>query len=631
MTAELSKAYTDFIEKVEQRHASGSQPFGKRILGPTIQHSGLGVHGGLGDFVLQTSQIFPQIEWCLPLTQKIQKKLNLDLAHPLLKIPVSLYEPVTGERYSLEVDVFAHMADNGSVSWIFHQPELFAAEGILRDLAVQETAWRKSHSTRTKGEVAADPVTLHAYSGLIDTNGYGGLLPSLYRQWRPKWLSSINRLHPLLRRYADTPHVMNAILQGAVAKAIVNFAGLTKRHDVFWVQDWHFATIAGELLLPEYRRESARMEYVQHLHNALYQGIFPQHELIDVLGWPRSFLKKNLFCVHGQVNFLGGALNALRNGYVKGKAVAVSENHARELTTPERGAGLHHIFASLYRKQLLTGVNNPIVKPKNLVIHSSDELPVKKPALKAEAQKYFGFEEDPEAFLVLWSHRFIHQKQVHAVLEALDAIFRENPRPNVQVAFFCDVHSGSRPEDVKRLFELIELYPQHIALRAFEPSMEMPLAAGVDGALMASFFEPFGYAPVWVAMQGGLVITGANGGQIDIFDREQTVLIDILPDIDDPVKRYSVDWFLKPRKWPEKPNAYRNRVFHHNREAVRAGVLEAVDRYRNPLLKEKGSCTNMTRIKGLVESGAFEKRISKHVFGVRGAPDRKPLENHSRA
>ena len=54
-------------------------------------------------------------------------------------------------------------------------------------------------------------------------------------------------------------------------------------YDVVWVHDWHFSSIAGELLQPDKEALAASIYYVQHLHNALYQGIYNTRALVDIV------------------------------------------------------------------------------------------------------------------------------------------------------------------------------------------------------------------------------------------------------------------------------------------------------------------------------------------------------------
>ena len=596
------------LEEQARRRGSDSQ-FKGRIISPVIQHSKLGAFGGLGDFVSQTSMLFPHIEWAVPLTEKIRAHIGDELSPSIAVVPVTLFDPVTGEAHQFAFDLHPHIQDNGSLTWLFHCAEL------MEPLATYKTILSVDRST-LKRELKSE----HRFFGLrINQNSYQ------HACWTDTRATVANtpglrRIHPLLRRYIDNPDMLNVIMQSAMSKAVVELLAKSGvSYDIVWVQDWHFAGIAGELLQPANKGLAKRLRYVQHLHNVLYQGVYSAPELIDVLGWPKTHFTKTLYRVHGQVNLLGGALNALRFNLLDGQAVAVSENHATELPTVERGAGLHHIFKPLRSRKRLAGINNPIMLPQDLPITNEGDIEELKPRFKQAVQEYFGLEVRPDTFLLLWTHRFTHQKQVGAVLQALKSVLKDGNR-DLQVAFFCDLDQGSNPDDVRKLRQLIKRYPKNIANRAFDPKQEMRFAAGVDGALMASYFEPFGYAPIWVGMQGGFVITGANGGQLDIFDPKTTFFIDVEPDIDKP-KQLSGTRLESLYEYLFVSNtAYRKRTFKKNTRNIKKTILAAKAQFRDAERRKIVKRLTMRRTRELAESKAFAENLNKLIIEGALAP-----------
>jgi|GEM_PF-4368247 len=594
-----STALKDFLH--EHRHtAEGSIG---RVISPVIQHSALGAFGGMGDFVRQTSKLFPQIEWVLPLTRRIRNHVGEALGPFVTEVPVELFDPVTGEGHRFDFRVHYHRQANGSLAWLLDN------EDLLEPLAAYKTVLEADRSGR--------PPELHRvhrfYNVLINQHSYQQF-DWTFEHFTVANTPELGRIHPLLRRYIHNPDILQVIAQCAVAKAV---AGLMMNegadYDVVWVHDWHFAALAGELMLPSRSILAEKVLYVQHLHNALHQGIYGMSELVDLLGWPESHLTDRLYRVHGQLNLLGGALNALRFGLLNGRAVAVSRNHANELTTVERGAGLHHIFAPLHKAGRLTGVNNPITVPSECLIANESDIETAKPGCKEMVQRFFRLKVRSDSLLLLWSHRFTHQKQVAAVLRALELLL-EQGHDDLQVVFFCDIHNGSTPGDVRKLEDLIDRFPDNIATDAFDPDIELLVAAGVDGALMASYFEPFGYAPIWVGMQGGFIITAANGGQVDIFEPDTTFFIDIKPDIDKPAEFNAADWRTLRDRLFISNNAYRRRTFEHNVRSVQEGILAAKSAFQNQERRLDIMTRTMGRIRNLTRSEYFLEAVRENIL-----------------
>ena len=192
----------------------------------------------------------------------------------------------------------------------------------------------------------------------------------------------------------------------------------------------------------------------------------------------------------------------------------------------------------------------------------------------------------------------------------------EDGHDDLQIAFFCDIFEGSSAADVHKLQDLIDRFPDNVATDGFQPKDEMLVAAGVDGALMASYFEPFGYAPIWVGMQGGFIVTAANGGQIDIFDPDTTFFIDIRPDIDKPRDLRSARWDdLRARLFVTNDD-YRRRIFKHNTNAIRQGIVAAKTAFRDSEKARAIRAVTMRRMFDLANGEDFTRRIEAEILGI---------------
>lgn len=579
--------FKEFIKQHRQQFSHTSQI--SPVLSPTIQHSRLGAHGGLGDFVAQCAHLFPHIEWVLPLTPKIRQALKGALRGPMASLPVKLLDPVSAQPCIFNMDFYYHIdAKNHSLSWLIYNKDLLELPASIYNT------------------YAANTYACNTYSG----QGFrtGAVKPGI--SGNPNLLEKV---HPLFRRYIGDGGFIDIIVQCAIAKAIAQFLSINHElYSVAWVHDWHFSALAGELLLTNNEPLISNIAYIQYVHNALFQGNTSNPGLAQVLDWPKHFLTHDFFNRHGQANLLGGALNIIKNQHVQGTVCTVSKNHALELTTVERGAGLQDIFQGLKKVSRLVGVNNPIVIPPNIQIKTVEDLAHKKPVLKQAVQKYFKLPVDGNAFILLWSHRFTQQKQIKATLVAIEKILSTS-KLNVQFMFFCDLDVGSTASDVETLKRLIKAYPQQVAHRLFDPSMEMPITGGVDCSIMASFYEPFGYAPVWVAAQGGLVITAQNGGQVNIFNPDQAIWLNILPDVS--FKRYSPRWLCTPSLWFLNNERYQCQVLEKNAGQIYTGIIVAAAAFRNQTGWRKRVENIRQRIIQMAESDEFIQDITALLNG----------------
>ncbi|MES0827988.1 glycogen/starch synthase [Ruegeria sp. SCP11] len=263
-----------------------------RTISPTVQNSHVGAFGGLGDFVKLTCDLFPQIEWAMTLTEKIRDHLGKALGPRLATLPVTLYDPVTKYPYQFEVELFAYCRDNGGLAWLFYEPNLMSA--------ALSHGFPQCDNTSVQGGV----FDKRYFSVRINQNYYESASWSVGQRTLAN-TPGLSQIHPLLRRYVDQPEMMDGIALGAISKSILRLIDQVEdAYETIWLHDWHFGLIAGELLISEPARRSPAI--VQHIHNALYQGIYPGAELIRIMGWPANHYSTECFKMHVQTNLLGG-------------------------------------------------------------------------------------------------------------------------------------------------------------------------------------------------------------------------------------------------------------------------------------------------------------------------------------
>ena len=112
--------------------------------------------------------------------------------------------------------------------------------------------------------------------------------------------------------------------------------------------DWPAGLAAGYL-----RWDGIETPSVMTIHNLAHQGLFPA-ERREALGIPESVMTIDGVEFHGQISFLKSGL------FYADHVTTVSPTYAEEITTPERGVGLHGLLGGIASEGRLTGVVNGI-------------------------------------------------------------------------------------------------------------------------------------------------------------------------------------------------------------------------------------------------------------------------------
>lgn len=270
--------------------------------------------------------------------------------------------------------------------------------------------------------------------------------------------------------------------------------------DVVHLNDWQTGLVPAYALT-----DGISIPTVFSIHNLAYQGVFAR-TILDETGLPNElFRTENGLEFFGNVSFLKGGL-ALSH-----RLTTVSPTYAREIRTPEYGAGFDGLLR--FRSHDLFGILNGIdLKTWNPAMDR--HLPVRYDAnslhrrerLRAEVLDQIGFGVD-RPFLVVIS-RLAHQKGIDLVLGAVPQLL------DLGANLFILGDGDAALE--RHLAELTDRFPDRIgAISAFDDAFARRLYASADFFLMPSRYEPCGLGQMIAQRYGALPIVRATGGLRD--------------------------------------------------------------------------------------------------------------------
>jgi starch synthase len=273
--------------------------------------------------------------------------------------------------------------------------------------------------------------------------------------------------------------------------------------DVILANDWQTGLIMP--LLDEGALQQTAGVFV--IHNLGYLGLVPP-ERAENIGLPAKYYRMEGPEYYGQMSLL-------KAGIVYAQAVVtVSPTYAREIQTPEYGAGLDGLMRSvggnLYG--ILNGVDyetwNPSTDQHLAATYSPQDLAGKtlcKQELLKIAGLPAGFVEKPLVGMVT---RLVDQKGCNLVAEAAEDLFALD---------LGLIVLGAGDESYESLFPELQLHnPGRFSLRlGFDEVFAHKMVAGCDMLLLPSLYEPCGLTQMFGLRYGTIPIVRATGGLQD--------------------------------------------------------------------------------------------------------------------
>jgi starch synthase len=268
--------------------------------------------------------------------------------------------------------------------------------------------------------------------------------------------------------------------------------------EIIHVHDWQTALIP--VLIKE-RRLPFRS--VLTIHNLAYQGNFwaPDFGLLNL---PGDYFTARGVEFFGEVNLLKGGL------LFADQLTTVSERYAREIRTPEFGAGLDAVVREQAHKLhgILNGADsrvwNPADDPLLPQTYSTADLSGKAACREALLAK-FELAPSPTGPVLAMVTRLAPQKGIDLLLPLLDRLLSHDVRLIVlgegDVGFERELAIASR---------------RHTGRFAYHQGLDLPLShlvyGGADLFLIPSHFEPCGLNAMHGAKYGAVPVARAVGG-----------------------------------------------------------------------------------------------------------------------
>ncbi len=280
--------------------------------------------------------------------------------------------------------------------------------------------------------------------------------------------------------------------------------------DIFHINDWHTA------LLPIYLKSIYANESIFQttktvltIHNIGYQGVF-EADVINDLGLNEFyFLFDSHDLYHGQINFL-------KNGLLYAhKITTVSPTYAREIQTPEYGAGLDGLLRKRARDLIgiLNGVDyqewNPETDKQIPFHYSIKNLAGKrknKTVLLERAELYKKWLSKPMVAII---SRLVQQKGIDLIMVVMDDILRR-----YEMSF---VVLGSGETNYEQyFFALQSRFPKQVKFfHGYDYPLSHLIEAGADIFLMPSQYEPCGLNQIYSLKYGTVPVVRKTGGLAD--------------------------------------------------------------------------------------------------------------------
>jgi starch synthase len=263
------------------------------------------------------------------------------------------------------------------------------------------------------------------------------------------------------------------------------------------------------LLRTEYAADAPvrSLPVVFTIHNLAYQGVFPRPTLRKI-GLPDSLFTLDALEFYGKVNFLKGGL--IYADYL----TTVSRRYAKEIQTPEYGAGLEGVIQKRADRVvgILNGVDYTAWNPeKDTLIaknYSAQNLEGKSACKKDLLGSFQLPDENLSRPLIGIVSRFVDQKGFDLIADIADDLLKE------EVAL---VALGTGQPAYEKLFrDLAQKNPARIGVKiGYDEALAHKIEAGADMFLMPSRYEPCGLNQMYSLRYGTPPIVRATGGLDD--------------------------------------------------------------------------------------------------------------------
>lgn len=274
--------------------------------------------------------------------------------------------------------------------------------------------------------------------------------------------------------------------------------------EVLHLHDWHTAFVAARL----------RADAAQPLASAAV--LFTIHNLNFRGDFDADFARANDLAIPTMRGIdANGLNNAMALGIVTSDLIStVSQTYAKEILTPEYGAGLDPLLR--LRRDDLVGITNGIdtdvfdpASDPHLAAHFSVRNTAPKREDKAALQREVGLPVDPDIPLVGVVNRLFWQKGLDIAADGVAGALVDTPLQLVVLG------TGDQAYE-EQLTDLGRRYPNSIKVVVdFNPPLGQRIYAGADMFLMPSRYEPCGLGQMIAMRYGAVPVVRRTGGLAD--------------------------------------------------------------------------------------------------------------------
>lgn len=278
--------------------------------------------------------------------------------------------------------------------------------------------------------------------------------------------------------------------------------------DLIHCHDWHVSLVPA--LVKILARTDPKLQHVKTLltiHNLEYQGRYQAATIFHALGLDEQSYPTLTQQHSGDLISLEQAI--LTSDFIN----TVSQTYAKEMLTPEFGAGLEQPL--LKRKKELVGILNgidvdhfdPATDPA-IMAHYTAKNPAGKRTCKENLQKSCQLPIDANIPIIGIVSRLAEQKGLGLITQIAEKLFHEN----IQLVLL-----GTGSPDIEQQMRTIEgHFPKKVHTKiGFDAAFAQQIYAGADLFLMPSKFEPCGLGQMIAMRYGTVPIVRATGGLKD--------------------------------------------------------------------------------------------------------------------
>ena len=338
-----------------------------------------------------------------------------------------------------------------------------------------------------------------------------------HRFFRPREIYLHQRRHTSKKTYTRTTVDVDrfALFSQAVAEAACSGAIPV---DVIHCHDWHTALIPTFVDQLSVEKNYPNIPTVYTIHNLANQGIVRRSFIrrIDMRPDEEPALMEDYYDMDNE------QLNFMKLGVLSANSITtVSPTYAREIRTPEYGAGLAKFLER--RRQdvrgIVNGIDTRLFDPEHDTAiarrYTAQTVRTAKPVNKDALQKILGLARAKDIPVYGLVSRLVPQKGLDITEEALKKFLRHE----VQVVFLGTGDPGIE----RRLTALAKRFLGSVSVTiGFDLALAQQIYAGSDFFLMPSLFEPCGLGQMIAMRYGTVPIVRATGGLKDTVTNGKT-------------------------------------------------------------------------------------------------------------